>query len=795
MAYQKTEWKNHVVQYPRRYTLSGAHTGEVTLTPAPGSVTQQGTPLDADHMNKIEDELVALDEFGNGLEEDLSNLKSNKNILKMALSERENPYNGITYTLFDDGSFSLNGTANAVYVHCFAVAELNANKTYVISGCPKHTGSDFHVDLRLQKNGGATVTPTYEEGDGFEYTPTEDITVYYGVRIGNGSTLNNQIFYPMIREKGTNSVYVPYDDSVKLIRNAIPSVVTYEMFGAVLDGITDDTIAIKKAHNYANRYGLKVQQNVGKIYIPSATKMSIEIKTDTDLSGCELIVNNPVIEPPFYVKGETTEYELGAYNISLLTDSKFLDFTKNYPNSHIAIEPNYIIVGDRYNGTEYYPLYHKYNTVTDENGNPSEPLPYDMSYVPDDMASTARIKVYVSSVLEKAINIRLPKITIIGKDGYAVNLFQCDRNNVTFYGNVIEGVGQESTPTTYFGHIIGVSRAYNVRLTGVTSDWWGDETTNNSSAYVISTVNCSNITIDNCNMHCGWGQIENEYLNNSFINNCDINRFDVHFGVYGKHNINNCIFRVSNNEVHSCSLGYGKGTVNINNVSVTRFTYGDFVYLRHDLPSIFSGTINMSNISIDGKKDMNILVRAIFGLIETTSNYNTLFTRALPKINISNIVSHTTCKLIKLESSSKQYVLDDTSLKMNISNAIGYFQCVFDQTQEVTTDIRVANTDKIGLFGSNAIHTKIALTSSNAYLNIIPKSIVAYGSELEFNEGMLSLSNADRIIMHGNILRGCNSIVTETIPTYSSLIGNHCDDMNISDNAVLNYYTKMPIAN
>lgn len=61
MAYTKTNWVDRVVQYPTKYTASGAVTGDITLTANPGTITQAGTPVNASNLNKIEDKLFSLD--------------------------------------------------------------------------------------------------------------------------------------------------------------------------------------------------------------------------------------------------------------------------------------------------------------------------------------------------------------------------------------------------------------------------------------------------------------------------------------------------------------------------------------------------------------------------------------------------------------------------------------------------------------------------------------------------------------------------------------------------------------
>ena len=61
MIYTKTKWEDRVVQYPNRYAKSGETSTEVTLAASPGTVTQQGTPLNAANLTKIENAIEELD--------------------------------------------------------------------------------------------------------------------------------------------------------------------------------------------------------------------------------------------------------------------------------------------------------------------------------------------------------------------------------------------------------------------------------------------------------------------------------------------------------------------------------------------------------------------------------------------------------------------------------------------------------------------------------------------------------------------------------------------------------------
>ena len=57
--YNPTTWKDRIVEYPRRIKLKKQNGTEETVEyePMPGVVVEEGTPLNAEQMQKIEDGL------------------------------------------------------------------------------------------------------------------------------------------------------------------------------------------------------------------------------------------------------------------------------------------------------------------------------------------------------------------------------------------------------------------------------------------------------------------------------------------------------------------------------------------------------------------------------------------------------------------------------------------------------------------------------------------------------------------------------------------------------------------
>lgn len=59
MSYEPINWKDRIVEKPRTYHVQNNPDGTITLIPAPGTVVQEGTPVNAANLNKIEQGFVS----------------------------------------------------------------------------------------------------------------------------------------------------------------------------------------------------------------------------------------------------------------------------------------------------------------------------------------------------------------------------------------------------------------------------------------------------------------------------------------------------------------------------------------------------------------------------------------------------------------------------------------------------------------------------------------------------------------------------------------------------------------
>ncbi len=121
MTYVKTVWEDRKVEYPNRYKDQNGNV--LTLIQEPGEVVSIGTPVDAEHMNKIEDELERLS-GGVGLKTFTTTLLASNWALNETTNRYEynvsNPnitsqhYVSVDPVSFEDKEkFSGNGTVNS----------------------------------------------------------------------------------------------------------------------------------------------------------------------------------------------------------------------------------------------------------------------------------------------------------------------------------------------------------------------------------------------------------------------------------------------------------------------------------------------------------------------------------------------------------------------------------------------------------------------------------------------------------------------------------------------------------
>ena len=108
MAYTKTEWKDQNVENPRTYSVRDNGDSTVTLMDAFGTVTELGTPVNAENMNKIENGIAnAVDKDSN---QTITGTKVFNGASPIKLGKAGNTFTEVQFT--SDSSTRLGGLRN-----------------------------------------------------------------------------------------------------------------------------------------------------------------------------------------------------------------------------------------------------------------------------------------------------------------------------------------------------------------------------------------------------------------------------------------------------------------------------------------------------------------------------------------------------------------------------------------------------------------------------------------------------------------------------------------------------------
>lgn len=108
MAYTKTEWKDQNVENPRTYSVRDNGDSTVTLMDAFGTVTELGTPVNAENMNKIENGIAnAVDKDSN---QTITGTKVFNGASPIKLGKAGNTFTEVQFT--SDGSTRFGGLRN-----------------------------------------------------------------------------------------------------------------------------------------------------------------------------------------------------------------------------------------------------------------------------------------------------------------------------------------------------------------------------------------------------------------------------------------------------------------------------------------------------------------------------------------------------------------------------------------------------------------------------------------------------------------------------------------------------------
>ena len=386
--------------------------------------------------------------------------------------------------------------------------------------------------------------------------------------------------------------------------------VSYEDFGAVGDGVTDDMPAIVSAHEYANKNGLSVKAKDGATYYIGGKNMTAEIKTDVDFGDAKFIIDDRQLENikahVFHIKSDYPTYTPAISEV--YSGQKKIDFPhegRTYVRVYNAEKRIFRRKGENANnGVDATDCF-----IVDESGNIENEISWDYPTIS---------KAIAKCVEDAPITIKGGVFVTIANSwervyNYHSRGFNITRSGVTICGltHLLEGEGDDGAPYSGF---LTVTEAVDVTIkdvlltphkTYMTKDSNPPFYVNRMGTYELNfgaSINTRLIGVRQTRDIIDtryWGLIGTNFSKEIYIEGCEMSRFDAHMGVSGA--------TIKNSRIGHQNLSLiGFGDFYIENSFVLGHS---FINLRGDYGSIWRGNITVKNCTWKplGKGEMTII--------------------------------------------------------------------------------------------------------------------------------------------------------------------------------------------
>ena len=374
--------------------------------------------------------------------------------------------------------------------------------------------------------------------------------------------------------------------------------VTYEDFGAVGDGKTDDFEAVVKTHEYANANGLSVFANETATYYIGGADKTACIMTDTDWSTARFVIDDTQVEnrgawifniapsqgginitdkvSPLKSDAENIGTSLDGKSLVVLTDSNVKRYIRKGANQNSGSnQTDVIIVDESGNISPEAPLIWNFDSVTSAT---AYPIDTEILTVKGGRFTTlannaaSEYNYYARGILVKRSN------TVI--DGIYHDIKNEGKTGAPYSAFVSLSCCADVTVKncTFTGH-----KKYSTTGSAGTSVAMGTYDIGAATAVNAKFINC-NQTNDITDMDY-WGIAGTNYCKNLVYDGCALSRFDAHQGVL------NATVKNSVLGHHGIKL-IGSGTALIENTTVLS---DSFIALRSDYGSTWNGELVIRN--------------------------------------------------------------------------------------------------------------------------------------------------------------------------------------------------------
>ena len=385
--------------------------------------------------------------------------------------------------------------------------------------------------------------------------------------------------------------------------------VTYEDFGARCDGVYDDTLALRAAHDFANSNGYEVRAGANKTYhLFNYYEDRIAIRTNTDWNNATFIIHdeelenkanrlNPLITVDRLTKDNVT---INNPNVTLNTGTKkLIGIEETLENLNAKGYKKYYVVAKNANKKQFLrgssePYEEGYDQIDcfqiDTEGNLLNDIQWDFE-------SVTSIEIYpIQDKTLKLQNATFISIPINGNHSgnpsefyhRTFKLMQASNIEVT---NITHTLSEDRFSAGYYGffHLLYTS---DVKFKDINlfARKQRVSTIDKRSSYELKLEQSTNIYFENVqsnglNDFDRWGFMASQYCKDVYFDNARVNRIDAHEGIY------NLTVRDSYVGYHGFTL-VGQGVLQIDNTTVES---SQFITFRWDYGSFWNGDIYIRN--------------------------------------------------------------------------------------------------------------------------------------------------------------------------------------------------------
>ena len=371
---------------------------------------------------------------------------------------------------------------------------------------------------------------------------------------------------------------------------------TYEEFGAVGDGVTDDMSAIIACHNEANRSNTPVKVKDGASYYIGRSKATATVKTDVDFGTAKFIIDDRGgVEDRFsFIFSIDSDFAKFKPELSSLSKGQTKVDIPHEGNIYVRVfnDNHKIFIREGLNmndGTATTDCF-----TVDAEGNIFPSVDWDYPEITN--AFAIRID-------DKPITVRGGEFITFANDEESFYRYHHRGINVRRANTTLEGIkhyvteeGEHGAP---YGGFLNVTETANVTIkdcviTGHKIFYTESKVPGRKVAMGSYDMNaCASVRISYINVKQSndindvtkWGIFTSNFSKNLYFDGCTLSRFDAHQGVTNV-TIKNCILG------HEGLLLIGFGEALIENTEMRCY---DIFNLRPDYGALWDGNITVKN--------------------------------------------------------------------------------------------------------------------------------------------------------------------------------------------------------